>query len=120
MSMQEPFGARPSRQLILRYALYLVGWAASIALGFFILLRLRLNLFGVIWYLQVNPWARAAVDKFSFVLLGLIWLSLILVAENYLRTAVPRNLLTRRLANVFGIEIAILAASFLLQMLLES
>ena len=116
MAAQEKTDARAVWLLRSKYLLYFVGWVASSALAVLILLRLRLTVLSAS-FPYVNPWARAAVDKFGLVVLGLICLGLIIIVEDYLRTSVPRNLLARRLAIVFGIEIAILLATYALQAL---
>lgn len=112
--MQEETEARPAWRLRLEYALYFVGWVAFSALAVHILLRSR-PLIVIFGFRIVNHWARAAVDKLSFFLLGFVCLGLIILVEDYFRSAVPRNLLPRRLAIVFGIEIAILLGIYALQ-----
>ena len=72
MSFHEETFVQPTLQRWLRYAAYLASWIAFVALTFYLLTRLQLNLILLINVLEVNPWARSAVHNFSFVILGLI------------------------------------------------
>ena len=113
-SVQEQIDAEPSWQLWGKYLVYVVSWFAFVALTFYLLTRLRLNLILLMEAFQVNRWARSAVHNFSFVILGLIGLSLVIIIENYLRTAVLKNLLVRRVAISVGSALILLVASFAL------
>ncbi len=113
-SVQEQIDAESSWQLWGKYLVYVVSWFAFVALTFYLLTRLRLNLLLLMEVFQVNRWARSAVHNFSFVILGLIGLSLVIIIENYLRTAVLKNLLVRRVAISVGSALILLVASFAL------
>ena len=113
-SVQEQIDAESSWQLWGKYLVYVVSWFAFVALTFYLLTRLRLNLILLMEAFQVNRWARSAVHNFSFVILGLIGLSLVIIIENYLRTAVLKNLLVRRVAISVGSALILLVASFAL------
>ena len=113
-SVQEQIDAESSWQLWGKYLVYVVSWFAFVALTFYLLTRLRLNLLLLMEAFQVNRWARSAVLSFSFVILGLIGLSLVIIIENYLRTAVLKNLLVRRVAISVGSVLILLVASFAL------
>ena len=113
-SVQEQIDAESSWQLWGKYLVYVVSWFAFVALTFYLLTRLRLNLILLMEVFQVNRWARSAVHNFSFVILGLIGLSLVIIIENYLRTAVLKNLLVRRVAISVGSALILLVASFAL------
>ena len=119
-SVQEQIDAESSWQLWGKYLVYVVSWFAFVALTFYLLTRLRLNLILLMEAFQVNRWARSAVHNFSFVILGLIGLSLVIIIENYLRTAVLKNLLARRVAISVGSAIVLLGASFALHGFLVS
>ena len=106
---------KPAMQRWLKYGAYLVSWVTFVALTFYLLTRVRLKLKLLIEVLQINRWARSAIHNFSFVILGLIGLSVIIISENYLRTAVPRNLLLRRIAITLGSALILLGASSALQ-----
>ena len=71
-SVQEQIDAESSWQLWGKYLVYVVSWFAFVALTFYLLTRLRLNLLLLMEAFQVNRWARSAVHNFSFVILGLI------------------------------------------------
>ncbi len=113
-SVQEQFDASSSWLIRGKYALYFLVWVAFVGATFFLLTRLRLNLVLMLEVFQVNRWARSAVHNFSFVILGLIGLSLVIIVENYLRTAVPRNLLLRRTAISLGSALILLVGSLAL------
>ena len=117
-SVQDQFGAGSSWQLRGKYAVYFFDWVVFVGLTFFLLTRLRLNLILLLEVFQVNRWARSAVHNFSFVILGLIGLSLVIIVENYLRTAVPQNLLLRRTAISLGSPLILLVGSLALDRLL--
>ena len=117
-SMHEQFDAQSPWLLRGKYVVYLVSWVAFVGLTFYLLTRLRLNMLLLIEVFDVNRWARSAVHNFSFVILGLIGLSMVIVVENYLRTAVTQNLLLRRTAIALGSELILLAASLGLHRLL--
>ena len=110
-SVEEQFDASSSWLIRGKYALYFLGWVAFVGATFFLLTRLRLNLVLMLEVFQVNRWARSAVHNFSFVILGLIGLSLVIIVENYLRTAVPKNLLLRRTAISLGSALILLVGS---------
>lgn len=119
MSMPERIDAQESWRLWGKYAVYFVCWVAFVALSFYLLMRLRVNILLLMEVFQVNRWARSATINFSFVILGLVGLSLIIIVENYLRTAVLKNLLLRRAINTLGATLILLLGSFALQRLLE-
>ena len=93
---------------------YFVSWVAFVALSFYLLTRLRLTLLLLIEVLDVNRWARSAVHNFSFVILGLAGLSMVIIVEHYLRTAIPKNLLIRRTSIALGSTLLLLLASLAL------
>ena len=113
-SVQEEFDTPSIWEIRAKYVAAFFSWVAFVALTFFLLTRLRLNLLLLIQVFDVNRWARSAVHNFSFVILGLIGLSMVIVVENYLRTAVPQNLLLRRTAIALGSTLFFLATSLAL------
>lgn len=111
-SVQERFDAQSPWLTRGKYAVYVVGWVTFVALDFLLvifimspIIKILMELFGV------NRWARSAVHNFSFVILGLIGLSMVIVVENYLRTAVSQNLLLRRTAIALGSALVLVVAS---------
>ncbi len=119
-SAQEQIDAQSSWLLWGKYVVYFVSWVAFVGLTFFLLTRLRLNLVLLMDVLQVNRWARSAVHNFSFVILGLIGLSLVIIVEHYLRTAVLKNLLVRRIVISVGSAAILIGASLALHGFLVS
>ena len=118
MSVQEQFGGKSSWLLRGKYVAYFFSWVAFVGLTFYLLTRLRLNMLLLIEVFDVNRWARSAVHNFSFVILGLLGLSMVIIVENYLRTAVTQNLLLRRTTIALGSTLILLAASLALYRLL--
>ncbi len=110
-SVQEQLDSQPTWITWGKYAVYFVSWVAFVGLTFYLLTRLRLNLLLLIEALEVNRWARSAVHNFSFVILGLVGLSMVIIVEHYLRTAVPKNLLFRRTSIALGSTLVLLLAS---------
>ena len=94
-----------------KYAAYFVSWVAFFALTFYLVTRISPILRLMMDVLNVNRWAKSAVHNFSFVILGLIGLCMVIVVENYLRTAVPKNLLLRRIAIALGSVLILTGAS---------
>ena len=117
-SVQDELDARSPWLTRGKYVAYLFSWVAFVGLTFYLLTRLRLNMLLLIEFFDVNRWARSAVHNFSFVILGLIGLSMVIIVENYLRTAVTKNLLLRRTVIALGSELILLGASFALYRLL--
>ena len=97
-----------------KYFVYFVSWVAFVGLTFYLLTRLRLNLLLLIEALDVNRWARSAVHNFSFVILGLAGLSMVIIVEHYLRTAIPKNLLIRRTSIALGSTLLLILTSLAL------
>lgn len=118
MSVHEQMHGETSWLLRGKYVAYFIEWVAFVALTFYLLTRLRLNLLLLMEVVQVNRWARSAVHNFSFIILGLVGLSLVIIVENYLRTAVPKNLLLRRTVISLGSALVLLVASLGLNRLL--
>ena len=117
MAMQEQAAPR-GRALILLYLACFIGWLIASALGFWILLQLRVNLLDIFVALDLNRWAMGAVDKFGVVILGLGWLIAVLIGEMWLRGGIASNRLSSRLFRLLGIEVLILAVSYGLQFVL--
>ena len=94
-----------------KYVAYLLSWVAFAALTFYLvtrvspLIRLLMDVF------NVNRWAQSAVHNFSFFFLGLVGLCMVIVIENYLRTAIPKNLLLRRIVIALGSVLILTGAS---------
>jgi hypothetical protein len=103
------------RQLAPRYAACYVLWFGFCALTVLTLLQLRnavLSLLPVI-----GPWVMMGVDKFSFLILGLVALIWMLFIEHYLRTGVELGVFWRRTLRIGVVHAAMLGFAYLLQFL---
>jgi hypothetical protein len=105
------------RLLPLYLACYAV-WLGLAAIGVWIIFAARAAIFDIALALRLNPWQVRAVDQFSFVTLGLIWLVAILLIEDRLRKGVIKNRLWRRALRYFAIEVVVLCACYAVQILL--
>ena len=103
--------------LVPLYLACYVVWIALSALGLWIILQLRINLIDLAVLLRINPWALGAVDKFSLLILGVIWLICVILLEHYLRRGIPQNALWTRATRVLLAELLLLGASYGLQRL---
>ncbi len=119
-TFQEQMDSKSAWLLRGKYAAYVVCWVAFVAAIFYLLTRLRLNLLFLLEVFDVNRWARSAIHNFVFVVLGLVGLSLIIIVEHYLRTAVVQDLLVRRAVISVGSVLVLLVASFALHGILLS
>jgi hypothetical protein len=110
--------SRTMRQLLPLYLACYALWLALAALGVWLIFALRPVVFGLTIWLRLNPWQVRAVDNFSFVTFGLIWLVGILLLEHSLRQGVEKRRLWHRAARVFVAEAAALGLCYGLQLLL--
>jgi hypothetical protein len=115
---EQIMSVRPFRQLLPLYIACYVAWLALSALGVWLSFALRPVLFGLAVWLRFNPWQVRALDNFSFVTFGLVWLIGILLLEHGLREGVENGRLWRRAAIVFVAEAAALGLCYVVQMLL--
>ncbi len=111
MSVHEDFDAQSPWETRAKYLAYFVSWVAFFALTFYLVTRISPLLRLLMDVLNVNRWAQSAVHNFSFFVLGLIGLSMVIIVENYLRTAVPKNLLFRRIVIALGPLLILTVAS---------
>ena len=105
------------RQLPLYLACYAL-WLALSALGVWLIFALRPALFALAAWLRLNPWQVRALDNFSVVTFGLVWLAGILLLEHSLRQGVAKHRLWRRAARVLVAELALLGLAYAIQLLL--
>jgi hypothetical protein len=110
--------ARSFRQLLPLYISCYALWLALSALGVWLIFALRPVLFDIAIWLRLNPWQVRALDNFSLVTCGLIWLVGILLLEHSLRQGVENGRLWRRAALVFVAEAAALGLCYGLQLFL--
>ena len=91
---------RPFRQLLPLYLSCDAVWLALSGLGIWLIFALRPILFDLAVWLRLNPWQVRALDNFSLVTFGLVWLVGILILEHSLRQGVENGRLWRRAALV--------------------
>jgi hypothetical protein len=109
---------RNFRQLLPLYLACYAIWLALSALGVWLIFAVRPVLFGLAVRLRFNPWQVQALDNFSVVTMGLLWLVGILLLEHSLRQGVEKNRLWRRAARVFVFMAAALGLCYGLQALI--
>ena len=110
-SVQEEPNTRSAWEIRAKYVAYFVSWVAFFALTFYLVTRISPLLRLLMDVLNVNRWAQSAVHNFSFFILGLIGLCMVIIVENYLRTAIPQNLLLRRIVIALGSVLILTGAS---------
>ncbi len=81
------------------FAAYAV-WVLAATVGALPLLFGPAPLAGLMEALDINYWIISAVQRFSYVFLGLGWLIGVLYAEHYLRNSVARHRLGRAVVRV--------------------
>lgn len=106
--------AQPTLPLYLAcYAL----WLGLSALGIWLIFQIRSAMFDLAIALRFNPWQVRAIDQFSIVTLGLIWLVGVFILEHWLRQGMLKNQLWRRAARVLVFEAVVLGLSYAVQAL---
>ena len=109
---------RTFRQLLPLYVACYVLWLILAALGVWLLFALRPVMFDLAIWLRLNPWQVQALDNFSFVTFGLLWLVGILLLEHSLRQGVEKNRLWGRATRAFAIVAAALGLCYGLRALM--
>jgi len=92
-------------------------WTIVIALGIGCLLAAR-GTINVLWiFLTWNRWTLRAIDRWSLLLMGIVWLAVIIFAEEYLRLGADKSPLTlyKRFAKIVGWEVGFGGLMLLLQ-----
>jgi hypothetical protein len=97
------------------YLVCYAAWLAFSVVGFVLLLSLRTNLFDLSIWLEMNPWAVRAVERFAIFVLGLFWFAGIIILESYLRSGIIKKQLWQRIARVAIALAGVLAISYSLQ-----
>ncbi len=105
-------------QLLPLYLACYALWLGLCAIGGWLIFQARDASIALAFWLRLNPWQLRAVDQFSVVTSGLIWLVAILLLEHYLRQGVLKNRLWARAARVFLFEAVLLGIFYGLQALL--
>ena len=110
--------SRTFRQLLPLYLACYALWLGLSALGVWLIFQVQPVLFGLAVRLRLNPWQVRAIDQFSVVTFGLLWLVGIYLLEHYLRQGVVKNRLWGRAARVFLFLAVALGLCYGLQVLL--
>ena len=110
--------SRTVRQLLPLYLACYALWLGLSALGGWLIFQVQPVLFGLAVRLRLNPWQVRAIDQFSVVTFGLLWLVGIYLLEYYLRQGVVKNRLWGRAARVFVSLAVALGLCYGLQVLL--
>ena len=110
--------ARNFRQLLPLYLACYTIFLALAAMGIWLLFAMQRLLFLLAIWLRLNPWQVRALDNFSMVGMGLLWLIGILLLEHRLRQGVEKNQLWSRAARAFLIVAISLGLCYAAQALL--
>jgi hypothetical protein len=111
---------RSFRQLLPLYLACYAIWLALAAMGIWLLFAMRPVLFDLAIWLRLNPWQVRALDNFSVIGMGLLWLVGILALEHSLRQGVEKNRLWSRAARAFLIVAIPLGLCYAVQALIAS
>jgi len=102
-------------RLVLIYLACYSVWLAVSGLAVWTVLLLRNGLLGLLPV--IGPWIMGAVDKFGFLLFGVVLLVWLLYTENALRTSVERGQLKQQTIRIGGVQLVVLASAYLFQLL---
>jgi hypothetical protein len=102
---------------ILRYILAYGLWLVSAALASAIFVQWRQFLLidfpiMVLARLGLSPHGQMAMDQFGTVILGILWLTILLISENFFHKLADGEIETKQVAKLFAGEIIILAVAF--------
>ena len=106
------------KRKMLPYLLCYTLWVITAALGFLDLIAARslcLTLMGVA---SLSRWVAPAVDKFIFLVFGIVWLILVIFSEYYYRNSIPKKRLWQSFSLIAGIELSFLSLSHLFPFLI--
>ncbi len=109
-----------SHKFLHRLPLYLACyalWLGLAALGMWLIFQLRAAMFDLAVAFRFNPWQVRAIDQFSTVAFGLVWLIGILLLEYWLRQGMRKGRLWWRAGRVLVIEAVALALCYVVQAL---
>ena len=100
------------------YVLCYLLWVITIALAFLNLIGVRNLYLTIMGVLSVQSWCASAIDKISFLFLGIVWLVLAIFSEYYYRASISKNRLWKSFSLVTGIQLLFLFAAHFLPFLL--
>jgi hypothetical protein len=100
-----------AKTLLHYFFIYLV-WVFICALGLWTAFMVRNSIFSTMMVVYAKDeitrfWVVRALDKFIFIGLGLLWLALVVIAEDYLKKSAEKHDLFKRFAWIGGIEITL-------------
>lgn len=95
-------------------------WVITAGLGFLCLISARNLSLLVLYAFTASRWVAPAVDKFTFLILAVLWLILVIFTEYYYRGAVPKNILWKHFSLITSIELFFLSGSHLIPILIVS
>jgi hypothetical protein len=102
--------------LVVRYIICYLLWFLISGIALWLVFLIRQNLVDDIFFLRVNPWQLRAIDRWSFFVLGSIWIVVIFLIEGALRKSVEENRLLVRAGQILAVQLALVALSFLIRM----
>ncbi len=92
------------KQIIPFLLCYLL-WVITAALAFLNLLVARRLFLVILSVFSVSSWSATAIDKVSFIFLGVVWLALVVFSEYYYRSGISKNKLWKNFSLVTGIQL---------------
>ncbi len=93
---------------------YLIWFILAIVLGGWLVVSANQFLIALGFWLQRNGWEVRAIDMFSMVTLGLLWLIAIFWLDHFLIQGARKKLLRKRASWVAAVELCLLALFYLL------
>jgi hypothetical protein len=101
--------------LVVRYIACYLLWFLICGIAIWLIFLIRQNIVDDIFFFRVDPWQLRAIDRWSFFVLGMIWIVAIFLIEGSLRKAVEQNRLLIRAGQFLIAELALVALSFLIR-----
>ena len=98
MRNKPPYLSQPS---LLEYVICYAVWLVLSAMIIWLMVQLRLNLLDISLVLNLGPWVQLLIDRWSFLVLGLLALGAIVVLEHALRTGLAKKRFWPRAAYAF-------------------
>ena len=121
MNSQKSQGVQMAVKFLRRissYVLCYLLWGITIALAFLNLIVARNLYLTIMGVLSVQSWSASAIDKITFLFLGIVWLVLAIFSEYYYRESISKNRLWKSFSLITGIQLLFLFAAHFLPFLL--
>ncbi len=96
-----------------------LGWIISGALGLWVLFAARGAVLALYMAFRLPSVAFAVIDKWAFVLMGLVCLAAIVYIQHYYSQAEKKGLLLQRFGRVTAVELAVLGVAYLARFFAE-